>query len=66
MIRKVAIERFTLPSSKRFDEAIAALNAAIGDPDMAGFWRSTQQTQSVAKLESTVGKDRLVNQWRKP
>ena len=32
MIRKVEIERFTLISSKQFDEVVAALNAGIGHP----------------------------------
>ena len=54
MIRKVEIERFTLTSSKPFDQVVAALNAAVGHPDMAEFWRSTHRTQSVAELESTI------------
>lgn len=54
MIRKVEIERFSITSSKPFDQIVAALNAAIGHPDMAEFWRSTHRTQSVAELESTV------------
>lgn len=56
MITKVEMERFTLTSHKRFDEVVAALNAAIGHPDMAEFWRSAHQTQSVAELESAVRK----------
>ena len=54
MIRKAEIERFTLTSSKPFDQVVAALNAAVGHPDMAEFWRSTHRTQSVAELESTI------------
>jgi uncharacterized protein (DUF302 family) len=56
MIRKIEIERFSLITSKQFDEVLAALNAAIGHPDMAEFWRSTQQTPSAAELESTIEK----------
>jgi uncharacterized protein (DUF302 family) len=56
MIRKIEIERFSLITSKQFDEVLAALNAAIGHPDMAEFWRSTQQTPSAAELESTIKK----------
>jgi uncharacterized protein (DUF302 family) len=56
MIRKIEIERFSLITSKGFDEVLAALNAAIGHPDMAEFWRSTQQTASAAELESTIEK----------
>ena len=54
LIRKVEIERFTLTSSKPFDQVVAALNAAVGHPDMAEFWRSTHRTQSVAELKSTI------------
>jgi uncharacterized protein (DUF302 family) len=56
MIRKVETERFTLTSSKPFDEVVAAIHAAIGHPDMAEFWRSTHRTQSVAELENTIQK----------
>jgi len=37
MIRKIEIERFTLTSSKSFDQVVAALNAAVGHPDMSEF-----------------------------
>jgi uncharacterized protein (DUF302 family) len=56
MMRKIEIARITMTSSKGFDEVIAALRAAIGHPDIAEFWKSAHQTQSVAELESTVGK----------
>ncbi len=41
MIRQIEVERFSLTSSKPFDQVVAALNAAIGHPDMAEFGRST-------------------------
>jgi uncharacterized protein (DUF302 family) len=56
MIRKVEMERFTLISSKPFDQVLAAINDAIGHPDMAEFWRSTHRARSVAELESTIEK----------
>jgi hypothetical protein len=56
MIRKVEMERFTLISSKPFDQVLAAINDAIGHPDMAEFWRSTHRARSVAELESTTEK----------
>src|SRR5215475_3232081 len=56
MLRKIEIERFTLITSKGFDEVLAALNAAIGHPDMAEFWRSTQQAPSAPELESRMEK----------
>ena len=56
MIRKIEVERFTLSSSKAFDQVVAGLNAAIGHPDMAEFWKSTHRAQSVAELQSTIEK----------
>src|SRR6266478_5147209 len=54
MIRKVEMERFILISSKPFDQVLAAINDAIGHPDMAEFWKSTHRTHTVAELESTI------------
>ena len=56
VINKVEVERFSLTSSRPFDEVLAAINDAIGHPDMAEFWRSTQQTRTAAELESTIRK----------
>src|SRR5271169_556558 len=56
MIRKIEIERFSLTTSKPFDEVIAGVNAAIGHPDMAEFGRSTYEARSFAELKSTVEK----------
>src|SRR6266436_6263180 len=56
MTRKIEIERFTLTSSKPFDEIIAVLKAALGQPDIAAFWRSTHRAQSDAELQSTIEK----------
>jgi len=55
MIRKIEIERFSLITSRGFDEVLGALNATIGHPDMTEFWKSTQQTPA-AELESTIEK----------
>ena len=54
MIKKIEVERFTLSSSKSFDQVVAALNSAVGHPDMSEFWKSTHRTQSVAELQSTI------------
>ncbi len=56
MIRKIEMERFSLITSKRFDEVIAGVNAAIGHPDMAEFGRSTHEARSFAELKSAVEK----------
>ena len=54
MIRKIEIERFSLTSTKPFDEVLAAINDAVGHPEMAEFWKSTQRAQTLAELESTI------------
>ena len=56
MIRKIEIERFSLVSSKPFDQVVAALDASIGHPDMAEFRRSTQEASSFADLKRAVEK----------
>jgi uncharacterized protein (DUF302 family) len=56
MISKIEVERFTLCSSKPFDQVVAALNSAVGHPDMAEFWKSTHQAQSDAELQNTIEK----------
>src|SRR6478735_6227439 len=56
MIRKIEVERFTLSSSKPFDHVVAALNSAVGHPDMAEFWTSTHRAQSDAELQKTIEK----------
>ena len=54
MIRKIEIERFSLITSKKFDDVTAALRAGIGRPDMAEFWKSAHAAPSAAKLESMI------------
>jgi uncharacterized protein (DUF302 family) len=54
MIKTIEIERFSLTTSKQFDEVIAGVNAAIGHPDMAEFGRSTREARSFAELKSAV------------
>src|SRR6266481_8749804 len=56
MIRKIEVERFSLTTSKRFDEVIAAVDASIGHPDMAEFGKSTHEARSFAELKSAVEK----------
>jgi len=56
MTRKIEIERFSLTTSKQFDEVIAGVNAAIGHPDMAEFGRSTHEARSFAELKGAVEK----------
>jgi uncharacterized protein (DUF302 family) len=54
MIAKIEVERFSLITSKPFDEVVAGVNAGIGHPDMAVFARSTHEARSFAELKSAV------------
>ena len=56
MTRKIEIERFSLTTSKPFDEVIAGVNSGIGHPDMAEFGRSTHEARSLTELKSAVEK----------
>jgi uncharacterized protein (DUF302 family) len=56
MTKKIEVERFSLTTSKLFDEVIAGVNAAIGHPDMAEFGRSTHEARSFAELKRAVEK----------
>jgi uncharacterized protein (DUF302 family) len=56
MIAKIEIERFSLTTSRPFDEVVAGVNAGIGHPDMAEFARSTREARSFAELKSAVEK----------
>jgi uncharacterized protein (DUF302 family) len=56
MIKKIQIERFSVTSSKPFDQVVAALDGAIGHPAMAEFARVSREARSFAELKSTVEK----------
>jgi len=40
-VKKVEIERLTVTSSKPFEAVVAALKAAVGQPDIAEFIKET-------------------------
>jgi len=53
-IRKIEIERLGVTTSKPFDVVAAALEAAIGRPDMVEFFKATNSAWTFADLESSV------------
>jgi uncharacterized protein (DUF302 family) len=54
MIRNVEMQRFTVTSAKPFDEVIAVIKEAIGHPNMAEFWQSTQRATSASELDDLI------------
>jgi uncharacterized protein (DUF302 family) len=54
MIRKVEMERFSVTSSKPFDEVVAAIKASVGHPSMAEFWQAAQRATTAAELDAAI------------
>ncbi len=54
VIRKVETERFTVFSTKPFDDVVAAIKAAVGHPNMAEFWQSTLRATSPSELNAAI------------
>ena len=54
MITKVEIERYTVVSARPFDEVVATIKTLIGHPNMAEFWKSTQEAKSAAELDTAI------------
>ena len=50
----VAVRRFSIVSSKPFDEVVGRLSASIGHPDMSAFHRTMTAARTVADLEAVV------------
>jgi uncharacterized protein (DUF302 family) len=55
-VRKVEIERFSVTSSKPFGAVVAALEAAVGHPDMVEFGKATKAARTFTELEGAVQK----------
>lgn len=53
-IAKVAVDRFSLTSSRPFDTVVAALKSAVGQPDMVEFFKTTRAAKSFPDLERIV------------
>jgi len=56
MIKKIELERYSLVTSKAFDQVLAALNAEIGHPNLADFLRSTREAASPVEVKHIVAK----------
>ena len=52
--RRIEVERFSVISSKPFQQIVASLKSAVGHPDMAEFARATKSARTFADLEDVV------------
>ena len=55
-IKQIAVQRFSVTSSKSFGDIVAVLDAAIGHPDMNLFRRDVTAAKTYAELEDIVRK----------
>jgi uncharacterized protein (DUF302 family) len=53
-IREVKVERVSVTSSKAFEEVVAALERAIGHPEMTAFGREMAAAKTFAEVEKVV------------
>jgi uncharacterized protein (DUF302 family) len=52
--RQMNVERFSVTSSRSFRDVVAALQAAVGHPDMNTFRKNIATTKTSAELENVV------------
>ncbi|HMG85178.1 MAG TPA: DUF302 domain-containing protein [Terracidiphilus sp.] len=50
----VTVERRVVVTSRRFEDVIAAIDAAIGHPDMRAFWKEIAATSTYPEMEAVV------------
>src|SRR6201984_251457 len=56
MIATIEVVRFSLTSSRPFDEVLAAIKGAVGNPDMVDFAKATSAARTFVELESAARK----------
>jgi hypothetical protein len=62
-IRQIEIQRFSVTSSKSFEEVLAAVDAAVGHPDLNELRRTLGSTTTYAAMENPLARslDRLAS-----
>jgi uncharacterized protein (DUF302 family) len=51
---RITVERCVVVSSRRFDDVLASIDAAVGHPDMHAFWKEIAATSTYAEMEAVV------------
>jgi uncharacterized protein (DUF302 family) len=52
--KQLQVERFSVVSSKPFEEVVAGIDAAVGHPDMTALWKETASAKTYADLENVI------------
>ena len=55
-VQQIAMERFSVVSTRPFAEVLAAVDAAIGHPNLAEMQREVAATQTYAEMEAAIDK----------
>src|SRR5207245_37077 len=52
--RRINIQRWSMTSAKPFDSVVAAVNAAIGHPDMSEFAKKVAAAKTYDEMEKVI------------
>jgi uncharacterized protein (DUF302 family) len=53
-VTQVVVERFSLISSRSFHDVLSTIEAAVGHPDIGGFWKQTSAAKDWGEVEQVV------------
>jgi hypothetical protein len=51
---RIAVERRVVVSSRKFDDVLASIHAAIGHPDMHAFWKEIAAASTHPEVEAII------------
>jgi hypothetical protein len=51
---RIAVERRVVVSSRKFDDVLASLHAAVGHPDMRAFWKEIAAASTHPEVEAII------------
>jgi len=54
--RRIEVERFSVTTSKPFEEVVAALKAGVGQLDLVAFATESQAPRAFAELEEVINR----------
>ena len=52
--RQISVQRFSVTSSKKFEEVVAKLTAGVGHPDMRGMFAKIGAAKTYAEVEKVI------------
>jgi len=54
MVTTISVERFSLTSSRSFQDVLATLQTAVGHPEMAAFRKNVSTAKTSAEMEKVI------------